>query len=157
MTLWSCIDRRLMPLWSQVILWRKKLTFAMQCRNVFTVDKGCISGCLFSYPWQNVPRNINTHCPEMVLTTTVSIRWCEITLAQYIGSTIWHLGLALCPYPANTRRWPNVGLMLGQRRRRWANVSPTLGQHLVFAGYPGMDNISNSTLRIIRSILPLYK
>ena len=36
--------------------------------------------------------------------------------------------------PANTRRWPNVGLMLAQRRRRWANVSPTLGQQLVFAG-----------------------
>ena len=22
-------------------------------------------------------------------------------------------------HPANTRRWANVGLMLGQRRRRW--------------------------------------
>ena len=37
-------------------------------------------------------------------------------------------------YPANTSRWPNVGLMLGQRRRRWANIKPTLGQHLVFEG-----------------------
>ena len=36
--------------------------------------------------------------------------------------------------PANTRRWPNVGLTLGQRRRRWANVSPTFDQRLVFAG-----------------------
>ena len=36
--------------------------------------------------------------------------------------------------PANTRRWPNVDLMLGQRRRRWANINPTLGQRLVFAG-----------------------
>ena len=47
--------------------------------------------------------------------------------------------------PANTRRWPNVALALGQRRRRWANVSPTLGQrqrqrqrqrqpNIVFAG-----------------------
>ena len=36
--------------------------------------------------------------------------------------------------PANTRRWPNVGLMLGQRRRRWANVCPTFVQRLVFAG-----------------------
>ena len=34
--------------------------------------------------------------------------------------------------PANTRHWPNVGLMLGQRRRRWNNISPTLSQHLVF-------------------------
>ena len=31
---------------------------------------------------------------------------------------------------ANTTRWPNVGLMLGQRRRRWANISPTVGQRV---------------------------
>ena len=31
-------------------------------------------------------------------------------------------------------RWPNVELMLGQRRRRGPNVSPTLGQRLVLAG-----------------------
>ena len=36
--------------------------------------------------------------------------------------------------PANTRRWPNVGLLLGQRRRRWPNSKPTLGQRLIFAG-----------------------
>ena len=28
----------------------------------------------------------------------------------------------------NTKRWPTVGLMLGQRRRRWADISPTVGQ-----------------------------
>ena len=27
--------------------------------------------------------------------------------------------------PANTRRWNNVGLMLGHRRRRWPNIKPT--------------------------------
>ena len=27
--------------------------------------------------------------------------------------------------PANTRRWPNVGLMLAHLRRRWANNNPT--------------------------------
>ena len=32
------------------------------------------------------------------------------------------------------RRWPNVGIVLGQRRRRWANSIPTLGQRLMFAG-----------------------
>ena len=36
--------------------------------------------------------------------------------------------------PANMRHWPNVGLLLGQRRRRWANSNPTLGQRLMFAG-----------------------
>ena len=39
-------------------------------------------------------------------------------------------------HPANTRRWPSVGLMLGQRRRQWANISPTLDQRLLFAGQP---------------------
>ena len=32
----------------------------------------------------------------------------------------------------NQERWPNVGLVLGQRRRRWASVvdgGPTSGQH----------------------------
>ena len=38
-------------------------------------------------------------------------------------------------YPANTKRWSNVGLMLGQRRRRLANFNPTLGQRIMFAGY----------------------
>ena len=37
-------------------------------------------------------------------------------------------------FPANTRRWLNVVLMLGQRRRQWANIKPTLRQRLVFAG-----------------------
>ena len=35
--------------------------------------------------------------------------------------------------PANMNRWPNVGLLLGQRRRRWANSKTTLGQRLMFA------------------------
>ena len=34
--------------------------------------------------------------------------------------------------PVNTRSWPNVVLMLGQRRRRWANIETTFGQLLVF-------------------------
>ena len=36
------------------------------------------------------------------------------------------------------RRWPDVGLLLGQRRRRWANSKPTVGQRLMFAGYTGI-------------------
>ena len=31
--------------------------------------------------------------------------------------------------------WPNVGLLLGQRRRRWTSIKPTLGQCILFAGY----------------------
>ena len=37
-------------------------------------------------------------------------------------------------FPANTRRRPNVVLMLGRRQRRRANSKTTLGQYLVFAG-----------------------
>ena len=33
---------------------------------------------------------------------------------------------------SNTRRWPNVGLLLAHRLRRWANVSPVLGYRVVF-------------------------
>ena len=33
---------------------------------------------------------------------------------------------------ANTRRWPGVGIMLGQRRRRWTNIIPELCQRLFF-------------------------
>ena len=36
--------------------------------------------------------------------------------------------------PANTRRWSNAGVILGQRRRQWANINPALGQRLVLAG-----------------------
>ena len=42
------------------------------------------------------------------------------------------------PTPAYTGRWPNIGLMLGQRLRRWTNISPILGQHLV---YPSIHEI----------------
>ena len=43
--------------------------------------------------------------------------------------------LDLIHIPANTRRLPNVGTMLDQRRRRWANVVLTLGECFVFVGY----------------------
>ena len=49
------------------------------------------------------------------------------------------LGCSPPPHTANTRRWPNVGLMLGQRRRRWASISPTVGQRIVFAGLSNND------------------
>ena len=33
---------------------------------------------------------------------------------------------------SNTRRWPNVGLLLAHRLWRWANISPVLGYCVVF-------------------------
>ena len=38
---------------------------------------------------------------------------------------------------ANTRPWPNAGLMLGQRRRWWPNINPALDQRLLFSGVSG--------------------
>ena len=45
-------------------------------------------------------------------------------------SLIWQT-----PWTTNKRSWPNVVLMLAQRRRRWANISTTFGQRHVFAGH----------------------
>ena len=36
--------------------------------------------------------------------------------------------------PANTTHRPDVGPMLGRRRRRWPNIGPTSGRCVVFAG-----------------------
>ena len=32
----------------------------------------------------------------------------------------------------NTRRWPDVGLLLAHRLQRWANISPVLGYRVLF-------------------------
>ena len=37
-------------------------------------------------------------------------------------------------FQTNTRRWNNIGLMLGHRLRRWPNTKPTLFEWLVLAG-----------------------
>ena len=42
-------------------------------------------------------------------------------------------------YPANTIHRPNVGTMLGQRRRRWTNIVPALGWCIVFAVFAGLS------------------
>ena len=36
--------------------------------------------------------------------------------------------------PGTTRRWPNVVLMLGQRRRWWNSIKTTFDHYLVLAG-----------------------
>ena len=41
--------------------------------------------------------------------------------------------VTICRSPANMRRWPNAGLLLGQRRGRLAYSELTLGQRLMFA------------------------
>ena len=51
------------------------------------------------------------------------------------------LGFPFTSKPTDTRRWSNVGLLLGQRRRRWPSSEPTLDQRLVFANYDGAQHI----------------
>ena len=65
--------------------------------------------------------------------------WCNITdtsptLNQCVSSIFFH---------ANTKRWPNVGLMLAHRLRRWPNLSPTLGQRVVLAGLLSSGNAAH--------------
>ena len=55
-------------------------------------------------------------------------------------SSILSSNMALeCPdivfYPANMRRWPNIGLLLAHRLRSWPNSKSALSQRLMFAGY----------------------
>ena len=53
--------------------------------------------------------------------------------------------------PADTRRWPNVGSMLGQRRRRWPSIKPTLGQRLVSAGKQKLNVFDERILNLFTS------
>ena len=49
----------------------------------------------------------------------------------------WHpLGDQTVPFPdpASARRWPDVDLMLAQRRRRWPSIGTTSAQRLAWAG-----------------------
>ena len=48
-------------------------------------------------------------------------------------------------------RWPNVGLLLGQRRRRWPNCKPALDERLMFVGIINAVHIIiiQSTTKII--------
>ena len=46
---------------------------------------------------------------------------------SYSEQWTWRCQVALSEYLANMRRWPNIGLLSGLRRRRWPNSKPTLG------------------------------
>ena len=58
--------------------------------------------------------------------------------------------------PADTTHWPNVGSLLGQRRRRWANNYPTLGQCLVFSGIPNYQPQRSSLHTWDVNPMPVY-
>ena len=40
--------------------------------------------------------------------------------------------MVLCENTLQSRRWPSVGLVLGQRRTRWASIKPALVESLQF-------------------------
>ena len=51
-----------------------------------------------------------------------------------------------CHIPANTRRSPNVGAMLGQRRRYVTNITHTLGECFMFAAVVGLPTFFVNSL-----------
>ena len=51
------------------------------------------------------------------------------------------------------RRWPNAGLLLGQRRRRWVNSKPTLAQRLMFAGSGSFEYLCHGSTVIINILI----
>ena len=60
---------------------------------------------------------------------------------------------------SNTRRWPNVGLLLAHRLLRWANISSVLGYRVVFDATLNVgqrnrrrDNINPALVQIIVSV-----
>ena len=64
---------------------------------------------------------------------------CVCTVIKFIENTVKFV-LYLLYNPANISRWPDAGLLLGQRRRRWSNSKPAfeptclLGTTLAISG-----------------------
>ena len=54
------------------------------------------------------------------------------------------VSLLLKLYPADTKRWPDVGTLLGRRRRRWANSGPTLDSDLLIYCYCYIGEVEHS-------------
>ena len=79
-------------------------------------------------------------CSQPGLTTLSEIdmpsRFLRQSAGLFLGGRIstGHMvrGQMVPSWPANTRRRPNVALMLGRRRRRWPVIKTTLGRRLVF-------------------------
>ena len=62
---------------------------------------------------------------------SLHIHHCHLSLTSYPACTSPFLSST---HAVNTRRSPDAGTMLGQRRRRWPNIVPILGERFVFAG-----------------------
>ena len=51
------------------------------------------------------------------------------------------------------RYWPNVGLLLSQRRKRWVNSNPTLDQRFMRAGMWMLEDTCINTVHYYKIIL----
>ena len=93
-----------------------------------------ILSCMFNYPLTSTELHPNAYrmadCPMELLQ---SVGLTHRLTSQVLASNIIILissdisGLSSCINvcnPANIRRWPSVGLLLGQCRRRWAISKP---------------------------------
>ena len=64
------------------------------------------------------PSTILLGCQDKVRRMNGSANWPEETPARSVNHFIFLINSpSVTPPPSNTRRWPNVVLMLGQRRR----------------------------------------
>ena len=70
----------------------------------------------------------------VIFRAVASHAWHRSFKADYTLYLPSYAGLSPLLYQADSSRWPNAGLMLGQRRRRWHNIKPALGQRLLFTG-----------------------
>ena len=105
--------------------------------NVLPMNMGCSPNVLsmLGHRLQLWP-NINP-----ILCGTSYVCWVSLICStkthqklQKNSSLTWHWHVRFSTRPtANTMRWPNTDMMLGQRRRRWANIIPALGQFLALA------------------------
>ena len=95
---------------------------AQCCTNVFDVGRG----------WNNVESALKTTSTAMRSRKAVSAYFTSKQILLF-GSSEQYTGLKY--HPASTRRWANVGLMLGQRCRRWSNIKPTLGKRRLLSGW----------------------
>ena len=68
--------------------------------------------------------------------------------------------LLTCDYPANMRRWANVGLILAHRLWHWTSIKPILTHPVVFAGYCILKDSAHCIYTVIittRPARPIYK
>ena len=129
-------------LWIFVLEWAISLNQRSSCSvaSEFTHPK---SPCMYMYTrvsrlyagvmmdhslwrWPNIKPALD-HCLCLLMGCLV------LSLSPDINHGLQHYP-HIHGYPANTRHWINVDLMLTQSRRRWANIKSTLIQCLVIPG-----------------------